>query len=1571
MYDAHILAATANPAADEQKSWSHSSQARVYINRFVGYVFSGEKQLGYLPPRQTCAAFTHGQRSPQVPQLRRLITTQMTSSNTSEQIAPRLNPELDLLQSASSHGSRVLLQEDSTYNSLEIGELDHTAQANSLALRQLIFEYRNHGHVYAKTDPLNLRQAESSISPLLKASLVLAQHVLGPKNGPWSRPLTEPETRNLRSAGLYDLLSNPNTLVYLGKQFLPWTGKKVWTSGEVLETLRRAYASRVGVEWMHITWRARQAWIRDHVESAAYLSLDPRTFPYMSPSPALKPPETDDDFTIQSLESLEPLGPELAMSEPVYSPTYYTFSPKERLAALYSVIEAEQLELFMSRNYRSAKRFSLEGAEALIPALRTLLRVACTMDVTHVELGMAHRGRLNVLAHVLQKKSELFAHFDDQGMAFSLGDVKYHLGTSVELNLLPLEPISRAEFEATRQRMHIDTTHVRNKSAQDILANDPYELIGHPFHLDEFSDVIHTQQRKRLSLSLSANPSHLEWVDPVVLGRSRSLQDDLRARIEAEQEDTKQKNAGAHDQGVDVMQSQLLQRAAHQPRQEGDRAPSNEALRAAQRSILPVLVHGDASFCGQGIVAETLELSGLTDYSTGGAIHIVVNNQIGFTTSPRRARSALQCTDVAKAVGAPIFHVNADDIDAVMSVVALAVRYRMQFASPVVVDLVCYRRRGHNEQDDPSITQPRMYKAIAQHPSVSSLYAARLYREGLIPADGLEIITKAVDQELTAAFEKSKGLVTGPRAWLANSWQATALELAKTRAQSITLAAVYTKPFTGIDRGRLRMLMKHLCTLPTTTFDIHPAVRAMLEKRLSAFEENDDINWATAEALAFGSLLLEGHSVRLSGQDVQRGTFNQRHAVIIDQTTEELWVPLRALGQSKLIEGDPTRVGRFTASNSSLSEAAVLGFEYGYSLVKSSSGSLTIWEAQFGDFLNCAQPIIDCFVVSGESKWFAPSNLVILLPHGMEGQGPDHSSARLERILQMVDEDQDHLPGSGSRVVDEVALGFDVLDEDGKGWIERETLRKALIELRLRCSVPAYFSTIKQGSQAPDSSAPSPQQSELMELDEQTNGNSSVANVPKPSSSSNRSAIDFGDPNVADIITEEEVDEVFRELDPTNSGRVTKEAWIAYMRHLAFHNAYRSINMIVVQPTTPSNYFHALRRQSRQSLKPLIIFTPKSLLHHQPCQSKASEFTTGTRFQPVITDDAGCIRYETELETPKQSPDGQTSYGPKEATSLIHSAKANLTNSLRSRRSDSPNGADNEAVVDEKQSQASFPLPPESVPYGWRATPPSPPATGPVASDLADAEPPDLVQGPLFGDAKEEDANQSAQSSSRPSASEATQIKRASDDFLSTLSTKEHKSLITPSLANAAQPGWARVRRLVFCTGKIYYTLRKKRNADENLKQKVVLVRLEQLAPFPFTEVAAVIKRYPNAELVWAQDEPKNMGAWGYVQRRIHAAIKAADALLRYAQLGQSIVSGSTTANSATLSLFPVFVDRSPGWLSHRYLRYIGRPTSAATATGSTHWHRVEEYRILYEVFDLSTDTYSGKLPPSPPSSRK
>jgi 2-oxoglutarate dehydrogenase E1 component len=803
------------------------------------------------------------------------------------------------------------------------------------------------------------------------------------------------------------------------------------TLRQILEKLYTTYCQTIGVEFMHIQEPDQKSWIQDRVENT-----------------------------------------------PIPNRVDHT----DRRQILQDLVAADSFERFLHVKYPGAKRFGLEGGESLIPGLQALLHRCVAQGVEKIVFGMAHRGRLSVLANVLEKPFQnIFAHFQggdiDPTSVQGSGDVKYHLG-----------------YSSTRQ------------------------ISGHA-----------------LDLTLMPNPSHLEAVDPVVLGKVRAEQ--------ALKEDYQ------------------------------------------RRRVLAVLMHGDAAFAGQGLVAETLELSALKGYLTGGTIHVIINNQIGFTTSPPHSRSSPYSSDLAKVIQAPIFHVNADDPEAVVWVMRLAADFQRQFARDVVVDMVCYRRHGHNEIDEPSFTQPRMYKAITQHPSTQKIYAKSLIEAGIMSEADVQHVIESYEAKLRSEFDSLSAsrtieIISTP-AWLQGKW--SNILMPNNRDPEFEMS-----PVTGIDHERLEEIGKALTHRPEGMV-LNQRLERLLTTKAQVIESQGSIDWATAEAFAFGSLLLEGYPVRLSGQDCGRGTFSHRHAVWVDQETEEKYLPLNHIYQEQ---------AKIEIVDSPLAEASVLGFEYGYSTAD--PYSLVLWEAQFGDFANGAQVMIDQFISSGEHKWYRLSGLVMLLPHGFEGQGPEHSSARLERYLQLCAEQ----------------------------------------------------------------------------------------------------------------------------------------------------------NMRVVNCSTPANYFHALRRQIHsKTRKPLIVIAPKTLLRHKLAVSHFREMTGDTCFAPVIGD-------------PSVKPN--------------------------------------------------------------------------------------------------------------------------------------------------------KVKRVILCSGKIYYELFQEREG-RGLKD-VALVRLEQYYPFPEKRLTEALKDYPNAEFIWCQEEPHNMGAWTFLDRRLERVLRAINA-------------------------------------HQSQVIYVGRPEAASPATGNAARHEAEQSHIIRQAFETTATT--------------
>ena len=599
--------------------------------------------------------------------------------------------------------------------------------------------------------------------------------------------------------------------------------------GQILSTLKDTYCGSIGVEYLHIQDPEQKSWIQQRIENI----------------------RNQTDFTDKGKEAIY-----------------------ERL------VDAESFERFLNKKYTGTKRFGLDGSESVIPAIEQIAKRGSQLGLEEIVIGMAHRGRLNVLNNILQKPfraiiSEFMGNPSNPEETGGSGDVKYHMGSS-----------SDREFDGVN-----------------------------------------------VHFTLNANPSHLEVVNPVVIGRVRAKQNQR-----------------------------------------------NDKLR---NKVLGLLIHGDAAFAGQGILAETFDFAELRSYKTGGTLHLIINNQIGFTTSPAYSRSSPYCTDVAKIVMAPIFHVNADDPESVVHVSRIATEFRQKFAADAVIDIIGYRRYGHNEGDEPSFTQPIMYRKIADHPFVTKIYADKLIKEKKITEEQAKRVYDNRNQFLEEEFQAGSNYLPNKADWLEGKW--TGLKKAPGLEER--------RGITGVTIDKIKKIGEILTSVPRD-FEIHKKLQRVLDNRKKALKDGTNIDWSTAEQLAFGTLLLEGNPVRLSGQDCGRGTFSQRHAVFIDQNTEERYIPLSNINENQ---------GSFEVIDSPLSEAGVLGFEYGFS--QAEPNALVMWEAQFGDFANGAQVIVDQFISSGEAKWLRMSGLVMLLPHGYEGQGPEHSSARLERYLRLCAED--------------------------------------------------------------------------------------------------------------------------------------------------------------------------------------------------------------------------------------------------------------------------------------------------------------------------------------------------------------------------------------------------------------------------------------------------------------------------------------------------------------------------------------------------------------------------------------
>ena len=594
------------------------------------------------------------------------------------------------------------------------------------------------------------------------------------------------------------------------------------TIKEITNNLKKIYCSTIGAEFMHITDPAEKVWFRERMEKKE---------------------------------------------------NQLNFTRNGKIAIMNKIIQAEGFEKFLAKKYVGTKRFGLDGGESLIPSLEQIIKRGGQLGAKEIKIGMPHRGRLNVLANVLQKSyKRIFNEFAGEFSAThddSTGDVKYHLGAS-----------SDREFD------------------------------GNSVHV-----------------SLTDNPSHLEAVNPIVLGQTRAKQ------------------------------------FFHKDEE--------------RKKVIPVLIHGDAAFAGQGVVAECFAMSGLKGHNTGGTIHIIVNNQIGFTTSPRFARSSPYPSDLGKVVESPILHCNGDDPESVVHCAKIAIEFRQKFNKDVVIDMICYRRFGHNEGDEPSFTQPLMYKKIRAHPTTLNIYGKKLVQEGTLSESEFNKMNTDFKQLLENQFKTAKDYKPKLN-WFEGTWSRYQPTKGKDK-----------KGVTGVNNDKIKKISEKINSIPSKIF-AHKTIERVFSQRAKTVAEGKNIDWSTAESLAFGTLLEEGFPVRLVGQDSGRGTFSQRHSVIRNQNDNSRYIPLNNISNNQK---------KYEIVDSLLSELAVLGFEYGYSLVEPET--LTIWEAQFGDFANGAQVVIDQFIASGERKWSRASGLVMLLPHGYEGQGPEHSSARLERFLQL------------------------------------------------------------------------------------------------------------------------------------------------------------------------------------------------------------------------------------------------------------------------------------------------------------------------------------------------------------------------------------------------------------------------------------------------------------------------------------------------------------------------------------------------------------------------------------------
>ena len=1111
------------------------------------------------------------------------------------------------------------------------------------------------------------------------------------------------------------------------------------TVGDVLETMHQSYCGTVSAEFVHVQTTEQFHWLSQRLET---------------PTPP---------------------------------------SAADRRNAWRQLARADHFERYLRAKYKATKTFGLMGCESLIPGMHALCERASALGVEHIELGMPHRGRLNMLVNVLRKPiGDLFDEINDDGTAGHVSDVKYHLGARASITYPPL-----------------------------------------PGQACDVGGRGSGSRTRELRLSLVPNPSHLELVGPVVLGKTRAVQHftrDMETRSRA----------------------------------------------------MPVLLHGDAAFSGQGITAETLELSQLPDYTVGGTVHVILNNQIGFTTDPHISRSSLHPTGAATAVGAPVLHVNGDDAEGVVRCFRLATEYRQRFHQDCVIDIVCYRREGHNEQDDPTVTQPGVYRDIAMHPTSLEIYQAKLADEGVIhvPRES-NALREATLEEYEHEFQMRRGGGgggggdgrTGHRSitdisgngafegdapatsstlavpfpakggaggrggnqlrrspsinsqWLSSNWKGRAMgDMVRKgdRPYNMTGVAMETLKSIGRALGPNSVALRELA-LAGEPLELHPAVHKIMAARernvcgevksddngeqTSLEEEDDDdeedgdkrgrpgvrtndrhkakqftVDMATAEALAMGALVLPlrgdtmpgtamdaGYTdhptvhVRLSGQDSERGTFNQRHAVVVCQQTERRFVPLNGIAAelaaesvseckdgdgegtpSQPIMGDdgiPRGQESVKVANSNLSEAAVLAFEYGHSL--ENERCLTVWEAQFGDFANNAQAVIDNMIVSGEHKWGANSGLVLLLPHGFEGQGPEHSSCRLERFLQLVDDDPDDVPGFSLELVSELREAFARADTNSDGFVDRDELYGLLLE----------------------------------------GARSRMERAPGPAAAAAGAEGDRGHMLLMNEIANPMLRDGGADGGAARPQRFSCEDYIKYTTTWIRRNYETQYNMSVVNVTTPAQYFHVLRRQiHRPFVKPLVLASPKWLHHHAPARSRLSDMGPGTWFRRIISE--------------------------------------------KSR-------ANNVQVNPRLRFQ------------------------------LAPAED---------------------------------------------------------------------VRRLIICSGKVFYELYRARTAkaqggkteqERRDARLTSLVRLEQLAPFPMDRVASAVNGFPGAEVVGVQEEPKNQGAWSFVQPRFATAMR--------------------------------YFYRGPGdGAEPPTIAFLGRPVSATTAGGSFRDHAREQQDLIRRALDLS-----------------
>ena len=1134
-------------------------------------------------------------------------------------------------------------------NSTNVIKSDRDIQ-DAFRLNNLARAFRNRGHLVAKLDPLgrNLGQVirGSEIDAKTKTSIPSDGVDLAKLIEDFDKDTLRDETTG-RKLNLNEYLGlsdkNEDREFFVGEDLSTFdkanNGKLRWKATDILKRLRRTYSDTLTVEYTHLTSANKKSWLRKRFE------------------------------------------PEQATE----------ISKEQKIKIMKRLTVADGFEEYLAEAFPSAKRFGLEGAEGVVPGLIALVERAADQKCECIVLGMAHRGRLNVLSNIFQKPfGAIVSELKDDKESFMVGDVRYHLGlkSSVEV---PMRDLTDFEEEKEEDGNSIMRRRKENKTTK--------KMNVHP---------------RTIRLEILPNPSHLEMVNAVVTGVARG----------------KQFKISPHTNG------------------HGD---------DARNKVIPLIIHGDASFSGLGQNSEVMTLQTLFDYTTGGTIHVIINNQIGFTTLPRRSRTSPHPSDVSKGFNTPIFHVNADDPEAIKNVMEIAIDYRQRFNTDVVVDIVCYRRFGHNELDDPSVTIPVTQKLIEKRPKVSEIYAKKLIEEGVINSEDVLSWKKKVLNELKKQSKDEMSFAKNTSNWVQSVFRDYSAVssggggVLGAEAKNITTG-------TGISKRKLHFILENLSKVRDENdeslgkFSLHPRIKKLLEYRKKALDGKSGIDWALAEHVAFSSFVLSGKHVRLSGQDCERGTFNQRHSVIFcsetgrgvnkinemvasidDDENVHLCDEILAENNSNNHTGESPSLDKknaawFIAANSPLSEHAVLGFEYGFS-VESENAAVTIWEAQFGDFANNAQVIIDQFLVSGEERWGQQSNLIMLLPHGYEGQGPDHSTARIERWLQMANDDGDSLPGSSSfdrALMDEI---FKAVSIDAENNSISDSQTEKVVDLHV----------LKQTMLTSDDGK-------------------SANNINQESDEEKTSTTSFG---------------LFSDIKAYFGDRkvVTRKEWDRFAKRLARASATSRANFLLLQPTTPAQYFHALRRQAlmnNSNRKPLIIITPKYLLHHRRCQSLLEDFDERSSFRRVICDgDAG----------------------------------------------------------DE-----------------------------------------------LFNDGVNDD--------------------------------------------RIAQKRGDEIRRVLLCSGKIWYDLSRYRSAQKI--DDVILVRLEQLFPFPYDALARRLVRFPNAKLCWVQEEPKNMGAWSYIKDRVRTTERAS----------------------------------SGGGEWTRDISYIGRSPSASPATGSQSVHLKEADEIIQAAFN-------------------